>query len=117
MRDFVTQCRKPADADAKAVDNGLQRDMVVIEALVAQVQVPVSVDTCKPEVMRAALAAGAGMVNDVQALRQPGALDAVADSNAAVVLMPHGLMDLARRARLRTLTWRYLGENVRANKL
>ena len=36
---------------------------------------------------------------------------------AAVVLMPHGLMDLARRARLRTLTWRYLGENVRANKL
>ena len=37
--------------------------------------------------MRAALAAGACMVNDVQALRQPGALDAVADSNAAVVLM------------------------------
>ena len=36
---------------------------------------------------------------------------------AAVVLMPHGLMDLARRARLRSLTWRYLGENVRANKL
>ncbi|MCO5116022.1 MAG: branched-chain amino acid ABC transporter permease [Burkholderiaceae bacterium] len=36
---------------------------------------------------------------------------------AAVVLMPHGLMDLARRARLRTLTWRYLGENVRANNL
>ena len=36
---------------------------------------------------------------------------------AAVVLMPHGLMDLARRARLRTLTWRFLGENVRANKL
>ena len=36
---------------------------------------------------------------------------------AAVVLMPHGLMDLARRARQRTLGWRYLGENVRANKL
>lgn len=36
---------------------------------------------------------------------------------AAVVLMPHGLMDLARRACLGTLTWRYLGENVRANKL
>jgi dihydropteroate synthase len=51
------------------------------------VPVPVSVDTCKPEVMRAALAAGAGMVNDVQALRQPGALEAVADSGAAVVLM------------------------------
>ena len=55
----------------------IARVVPVIEALVAQVQVPVSVDTCKPEVMRAALAAGAGMVNDVQALRQPGALDAV----------------------------------------
>ncbi len=65
----------------------IARVVPVIEALVAQVQVPVSVDTCKPEVMRAALAAGACMVNDVQALRQPGALDAVADSNAAVVLM------------------------------
>ena len=36
---------------------------------------------------------------------------------AAIVLMPHGLMDLGRRWRLRTLTWRYLGENVRENKL
>lgn len=49
--------------------------------------VVVSVDTSKPEVMRAALDAGAALVNDVRALREPGALDAVARSGAAVCLM------------------------------
>ena len=48
---------------------------------------PVSVDTCKPEVMRRAIAAGAAMVNDINALREPGALKAVAESQAAVCLM------------------------------
>jgi dihydropteroate synthase len=47
----------------------------------------VSIDTMKPAVMRAAIAAGAAMVNDVRALRERGALDAVAASNAAVCLM------------------------------
>ncbi len=70
-----------------SVQEEIDRVVPVIEALVARVAVPVSVDTFKPEVMRAALAAGAGMVNDVQALRQPGALEVVADSDAAVVLM------------------------------
>jgi dihydropteroate synthase len=49
--------------------------------------VPVSVDTVKPEVMRAALAAGAAMINDINALRAPGALAAIASSDAAVCLM------------------------------
>ncbi|MDD5176725.1 MAG: dihydropteroate synthase [Sterolibacterium sp.] len=49
--------------------------------------VPLSVDTLKPEVMRAALAAGADMINDIAALRMPGALEAVAQSRAAVCLM------------------------------
>jgi dihydropteroate synthase len=65
----------------------LARVVPVIEALVAKTAVPISVDTTKPAVMRAALAAGAGMVNDVLALRSEGALDAVAASKAAVVLM------------------------------
>jgi dihydropteroate synthase len=65
----------------------LARVLPVIEALVARTSVPVSIDTAKPGVMRAALAAGAGMVNDVMALRAEGALEAVAASNAAVVLM------------------------------
>ncbi|MDP2826321.1 MAG: dihydropteroate synthase, partial [Sulfuritalea sp.] len=49
--------------------------------------VPLSVDTAKPEVMRAALAAGADMINDIAALRMPGALEAVAASATAVCLM------------------------------
>ncbi len=49
--------------------------------------VPISVDTRKPGVMRAAIAAGASMINDVNALRAPGAIDAVSPSTAAVCLM------------------------------
>jgi len=49
--------------------------------------VPVSVDTYKPEVMRAALAAGAAMINDIYALRMPGAVEAVADADCAICLM------------------------------
>lgn len=49
--------------------------------------VPLSVDTYKPVVMRAALAAGASLVNDVNALQAPGALEVVAASDAAVCLM------------------------------
>lgn len=48
---------------------------------------PVSIDTRKPRVMRAAIAAGAAMINDVDALRAPGALEALAASDAAVCLM------------------------------
>ena len=73
---------------AKAVpaDEEIRRVVPVIEALVREGCL-VSVDTKKPEVMRAALAAGAAMVNDVMALRAPGALEAVAASGAAVCLM------------------------------
>src|SRR5690606_31000968 len=49
--------------------------------------VPVSVDTMHPEVMRRAIAAGASMINDILALQAPGALEAVAESSAAVCLM------------------------------
>jgi dihydropteroate synthase len=49
--------------------------------------VPLSVDTVKPDVMRQVLAAGAAMINDITALRSDGALGAVAESGAAVCLM------------------------------
>lgn len=65
----------------------LRRVLPVVEALAARAGVPVSIDTAKPSVMRAALAAGASMVNDVLALRADGALDAVAEAGAAAVLM------------------------------
>jgi dihydropteroate synthase len=69
------------------VEEELARVVPVVEALCAELALPVSVDTSRPEVMRAALAAGASMINDVVALRTPGALEAVAASSAAVCLM------------------------------
>ncbi len=68
------------------VQEELDRVMPVIEGL-RDVGVPLSIDTCKAAVMRAALAAGVHMVNDINALQQPEALAAVAASNAAVCLM------------------------------
>ena len=66
----------------------LQRVIPVIEALVARdIPVPISIDTYKPEVMRAAIAAGASIVNDVRGLQEAGALDAVANSDAGVCIM------------------------------
>ena len=65
----------------------LDRVVPIIEQLAQRLDVVISVDTMKPAVMRAALAAGATMVNDVNALREPGAIEAVAASQAAVCLM------------------------------
>jgi dihydropteroate synthase len=64
----------------------IDRLLPVIEALHG-CGVPLAVDTVKPEVMRVALAAGADMINDINALRAPGALEAVAGSQAGVCLM------------------------------
>ena len=64
----------------------IDRLLPVLEAL-RDCGTPLSVDTVKPQVMRAALAAGADMINDVNALRAPGALESVAASQAAVCLM------------------------------
>ncbi len=70
-----------------ALTEELDRVIPVIEALVRQVPVPLSVDTSRPEVMRAAVAAGASMINDVRALRTPGALEAAAALEVPVCLM------------------------------
>lgn len=73
-------------ATAVPADEEIRRVLPVIEALASRGCV-VSVDTKKPAVMRAALDVGAAMVNDVMALRAPGALEMVAASDAAVCLM------------------------------
>jgi len=99
----LRQARRMAEAGAAILDVGgestrpgarevgtgeeLDRVLPVVEALVAELELPVSVDTSKPEVMREAIAAGAAMVNDVRALQAPGALAAVAGSQVAVCLM------------------------------
>jgi dihydropteroate synthase len=74
-------------AQAVPLQQELDRVLPVIEAIVAQLSVPVSVDTSKPEVMRAAVSAGAGLINDVCALRQDGALQAAVDLAVPVCLM------------------------------
>lgn len=74
-------------ATAVPLDEELRRVIPVIEALAAKANVPISIDTYKPEVMKAAIAAGASIVNDVFALRQPGALDVVAASKTGICLM------------------------------
>lgn len=68
-------------------DEELRRIMPVLEALCPTLPVPVSVDTSKPEVMRAAAAAGAGLLNDVNGLRAEGALEAARDSGLPICLM------------------------------
>ncbi len=65
----------------------ISRVIPVVSELVAAGSVPVSVDTSKPEVMQAAIDAGAALINDVNALRAPGALETVADSETSVCLM------------------------------
>ena len=65
----------------------IERVIPLIERLVSESDVPVSIDTSKPEVMRAAVEAGAVMINDVYALRLPGALQAARDCAVPVCLM------------------------------
>jgi dihydropteroate synthase len=69
------------------VEEEMRRVVPVVERLAGSLVVPVSVDTRTLAVMRESLAAGASMINDVTALRTPGALEAVAASGAAVCLM------------------------------
>ncbi|MGB7541016.1 MAG: dihydropteroate synthase [Burkholderiales bacterium] len=83
--DIGAESSRPG-ADAVAPQEEVRRLMPVLEA-VRDLPVPVSVDTVKPEVMRAAIAAGAAMINDINALRSPGALEAVAASDVGVCLM------------------------------
>ncbi len=69
------------------LEEELRRVLPVIEALHRSLPVPVSIDTRKPQVMRAAVAAGAGLINDVNALRAEGAAAVAADLGVPVCLM------------------------------
>jgi dihydropteroate synthase len=70
-----------------AVEEELRRVIPVIEALARELTVPVSIDTRKPAVMQAAVAAGAGLINDVNALQAPGAMETAAALCVPVCLM------------------------------
>lgn len=84
--DVGGESTRPGASDVP-LEEELARVVPVIERLARETALPISVDTSKPEVMRAAVEAGAGMVNDVYALRREGALDAAAALRVPVVLV------------------------------
>ena len=84
--DVGGESTRPGAGDVP-LDEELRRVIPVIERLARETALPISVDTSKPEVMRAAVAAGAGLIKDVYALRREGALDAAAAAGVPVVLM------------------------------
>lgn len=86
LLDVGAESTRPGAQPVSAEDE-IARVVPVIEALAARVAVPISIDTSKPEVMRAAVAAGAGFLNDVRALRREGALDAAAELKVPVCVM------------------------------
>jgi dihydropteroate synthase len=86
MLDVGGESTRPGAAEV-SVEDELRRVLPVIEQLVVRTSLPIAIDTSKPEVMRAAVAVGAGMINDVFALRRAGALDAVAELGVPVCLM------------------------------
>ena len=84
--DLGAESSRPGAAAVVSAEEELRRLLPVLRAL-RDAPVPVSVDTTKPQVMHAALAEGASMINDINALRAPGAVAAVAAADAAVCLM------------------------------
>ncbi|WP_297808385.1 dihydropteroate synthase [uncultured Methylophaga sp.] len=74
-------------SDPVALQEEIDRVVPAIEAISAEVDVPISIDTMKAEVMRAAVSAGAGLINDVNALRGDGALQAAAELDVPVCIM------------------------------
>jgi dihydropteroate synthase len=86
LLDVGGESTRPGAGDVDAATE-ITRVVPVIEALAKATRVPISIDTSKPEVMRAAVAAGAGILNDVRALREEGALDAAAALGVPVILM------------------------------
>ena len=86
LLDIGGESTRPGALDVSLAEE-LQRVIPVIEAVRKVVDLPISIDTSKPEVMREAVAAGALMINDVMALQAPGALQEAARLNVPVCLM------------------------------
>lgn len=74
-------------AGTPSIQEELDRVLPVLERLIAELPIPISIDTSKAEVINAATRIGVGMINDTRALTAPGALAAAAASNVPVCLM------------------------------
>jgi dihydropteroate synthase len=115
--DVGGESTRPGAAPVGAAEE-IDRVVPVIEAL-ADLPIPVSIDTSKPEVMRAAVAAGAGMINDVNALRAPGAIEAAAGLDVPVCLMhmqgePRTMQDAPRYGDVVEEVYGFLAERAAA---
>jgi dihydropteroate synthase len=100
----------------------LRRVIPVVERLARETSLPISIDTSKPEVMRAAVAAGAGMINDVFALRRDGALAAAGALGVPVVLMhmlgePRSMQDAPQYDDVVAEVHRFLAERIFAAEM
>ena len=109
-------------ADEVSVDEELRRVIPVIERLARETSVPIGIDTSKPEVMRAAVQAGAGLINDVYGLRRDGALDEAASLGVPVVLMhmlgePRSMQDAPRYDDVVADVHRFLAERIFAAEM
>ena len=109
-------------AAAVPLEEELRRVIPVVTRLARETALPISVDTSKPEVMRAAVEAGAGMVNDVFALRRDGALDTAAQLRVPVVLMhmlgePGSMQDDPRYDDVVAEVHRFLAERIFAAEM
>lgn len=114
--DVGGESTRPGAQDVDEAEE-LRRVIPVIERLARETALPISVDTSKPAVMRAAVAAGAGMINDVYALRREGALDAAAAAGVPVVLMhmqgePRSMQDAPAYDDVAGEVHRFLAERI-----
>ena len=121
LLDVGGQSTRPGAAEVP-LDEELRRVIPVITQLAAATGLPVSIDTSKPEVMRAAVAAGAGLINDVYALRREGALEAAAELGVPVVLMhmlgePRSMQDDPRYDDVVAEVHRFLAERIFAAEM
>jgi dihydropteroate synthase len=119
--DVGGESTRPGAKDVSA-DEEIRRVVPVIERLAKEATLPISIDTSKPGVMRAAVAAGAGMINDVYALRREGALDAAAELGVPVVLMhmlgePRSMQDDPRYDDVVAEVHRFLAERIFAAEM
>lgn len=119
--DVGGESTRPGAQDV-SVEEELQRVIPVIERLAKEISLPIGVDTSKPEVMRAAVAAGAGMINDVYALRREGALETAAGLGVPVVLMhmqgePRSMQDAPQYDDVVGEVHRFLAERIFAAEM
>lgn len=109
-------------AQAVPLEEELRRVVPVIERLTRETALPISIDTFKPEVMRAAVAAGAGMINDIRGLREEGALETAAQLGVPVVLMhmlgqPQSMQDAPEYDDVVGEVHRFLAERIFAAEM